>query len=141
MQPVIDQYIDKDSHLVSESHRAYVSMGKQFSAHSHVNHSKHEYAQGDVHNNTAESFLAKFKRAQIGVFHYISDRHLSRYPNEFGFRWEKRVENRKRTKSRKYKTVMKPIPIIDMLIFLLMRLSGIRSRRTKCWGIEDIALT
>ena len=139
MQPVIDQHIDKDSHLMSDEHRSYVSMGKQFSAHSHVNHSKHEYSRGDVHNNTTESFNANFKRAQIGVFHYMSDKHLSRYLNEFSFRWENRVADAKHTKTGKKKIVMKPIPIIDLLIILLMRISGLRLRRTRCWGIEDIA--
>ena len=141
MQPIIDQHIDKDSHLMSDEHRSYLKIGKQFLSHYHVNHSKHEYARGNVHNNTAESFSATFKRAQIGVFHYMSGKHLSRYLHEFGFRWENRVADKKRTKSGKNKVVMKPIPLIDMLIFLLMRLSGVRLRRTKCWGIEDIALT
>jgi len=140
LQPVIDQYIDKDSHLMSDEHRSYLSMGKQFSAHSHVNHSKQEYCRGNVHSNMAESFNANFKRALIGVFHYISDKHLSRYLHELGFRWENRVADKKRTKPGKYKTVMKPIPVIDMLIILIMRFSGIRLRRTKYWGIEDIAL-
>ena len=109
MQPVIDQHIDKDSHLMSDAHRSYVSMGKQFSAHSHVNHSKREYARGDVHNNTAESFSATFKRAQIGVFHYTSAKHLSRYLHEFGFRWENRVAEKRLTKSVKIKFFIKKI--------------------------------
>jgi len=139
MQPIIDQHINKDSHLMSDEHRSYLSLGKQFSSHSHVNHSKLEYCRGDIHNNTAESFSATFKRAQVGVFHYMSVEHLSRYLKEFGFRWENRVADKKRTKSGKTKIVMKSIPIIDMLIILIMRFSGIRLRRTKCWGIEDIA--
>ena len=139
LQPVIDHYIDKDSHLMSDEHRSYLSMGKQFSAHSHVNHSKQEYCRGNVHSNTAESFNANFKRTLIGVFHYISDKHLSRYLHEIGFRWENRIPDKKRTKTGKYITVMKPIPIIDMLIILIRRFSAIRLRRTKCWGIEDIA--
>jgi hypothetical protein len=118
---------------MSDEHRSYLSMGKQFSAHSHVNHSKHEYSRGDVPTNTAESFNGHFKRALIGVFHYISDKHMARYLHEIRFRWENRVEDKKRTKTGEYKTVMKPIPIIDMLIILIMRLSGIRLRRTKAW--------
>jgi hypothetical protein len=141
MQPVIDQHIDKDSHLMSDEHRSYVSMGKQFPSHSHDNHSRREYARGDVHINTAESFSATFKRAQIGVFHFMSAKHLWRYLNEFGFRLENRVADKKRSKSGKNKVVMKPIPIIDMLIIFIMRLSGIRLHRTKCWGIEDITFT
>ena len=130
IQPVIDHHIDKNSHLMSDELRSYMSVAKQFSAHSHVNHSKREYSRGDVHKNTAESFNSNFKRALIGVFHYISDKHLSRYLHEIGFRWENRVEDKKRTKTGEYKTVMKPIPTIDMLIILIMRFSGIRLRRT-----------
>ena len=124
---------------MSDEHRSYMSMGKKFSAHSHVNHSRREYSRGDVHNNTAESFNSNFKRALIGVFHYVSEKHLSRYLNELAFRWENRVEDKKRTKTGENKTVMKPIPTIDKLIILIMRFSGIRLRRTKAWGIEDIA--
>ena len=70
----------------------------------------------------------------------MSDKHLSRYLDEIQFRWEIRVKDKKRTKTGEYKTVMKPIPTIDMLIILIMRFSGIRLRRTKAWGIEDIAV-
>ncbi|CAB1075410.1 ISSpo8, transposase, partial [Olavius algarvensis Delta 1 endosymbiont] len=47
-----------------------------------VNHSAKEYARGDVHNNTAESFNSILERAKQGVFHYMSSKHLPRYLNE-----------------------------------------------------------
>ncbi|CAB1083331.1 ISSpo8, transposase, partial [Olavius algarvensis Delta 1 endosymbiont] len=53
-----------------------------------VNHSAKEYARGDVHNNTAESFNSTLERAKQGVFHYMSSKHLPRYLNEIGFRWD-----------------------------------------------------
>jgi hypothetical protein len=36
------------------------------------------------------------------------------------------------------KTVMRPIPIMDMIIILLMRFSGYCLKRTKSWGIKDV---
>ena len=139
MQPIIDKYICKDSHLMSDKHRSYIKIGRQFSAHSHVNHSKGEYKRGTTHSNTAESFSALLERARIGVFHYISPKHLSRYLHEFSFRWETRVPVKKYTKSGKKKTIMKQIPVIDMVLILITRFSGLRLRRTKSWGIEDFS--
>jgi hypothetical protein len=124
---------------MSDKHRSHIKIGHQFTTHSHVNHSQGEYNRGTVHNNTAESFSAMLERARIGVFHYLSPKHLSRYLHEFGFRWETRVPVKKYAKSGKKKIVMKPIPIIDMVIILITRLSGIRLRRTKSWGIEDLS--
>jgi len=91
LQPIVDQLVDKRAHLMSDKHRSYLHIGQQFSAHSHVNHSQREYSRGQVHCNTAESFSSLFERARIGVFHFLSANHLSRYLNEFSFRWENRV--------------------------------------------------
>ena len=141
LEPIINQHIDKKTHLMSDGHRSYIRIGQEFMSHSYVKHSLHEYSRGDVHCNTAESFSSLFERARIGVFHYFSNKHLSRYINEFGFRWEHRVPVEKKTKSGKLKTVMRPIPIIDMLFLLIMRFSGFHLRRTKNWGIQDIAFS
>ena len=139
MQPVIDQYLCKSAHLMSDKHRSYMKIGKQFAAHSYVNHSKREYSRGDAHSNTAESFSSILERARIGVFHYMSSKHLNRYLSELEFRWEHRIAVKKTTKSGKRITVMKSIPIIDMIIILIMRFSGFCLRRTRSWGIVDVA--
>lgn len=124
---------------MSDKHRSYIKLGKQFAAHSHVNHSKRQFSNGAVHSNTAESFSSLFKRAQVGVFHFMSKKHLSRYLHEFEFRWENRIAVERKTKKGKTKITMTPIPIIDMLIVLIMRFSGFCLRRTKSWGVRDIS--
>lgn len=45
-----------------------------------------EYARGNVHTNTAESWFALLKRGVYGTFHHVSDQHLDRYVAEFAFR-------------------------------------------------------
>ena len=43
-----------------------------------------------MNTNTAESFFALLKRGVHGTFHHISKTHLSRYCDEFSFRWDER---------------------------------------------------
>jgi hypothetical protein len=73
-----------------DEHCAYGNIAKGYNAHSYVNHSRGEYARGNVHSNTAESYGAILERAKRGVFHHLSTKHLYRYLNEFGFGWNQR---------------------------------------------------
>ena len=73
---------------------SYRGIGQHFAGGHHtVRHSIREYARGDVHVNTAESFFALLKRGLIGTFHAVSRKHLHRYVNEFAFRWNHRKED------------------------------------------------
>ncbi len=78
---------------------SYRGIGKHFAGGHHtVRHAVREYARGNVHVNTAESFFALLKRGLVGTFHAVSKRHLHRYVNEFAFRWNhRRVEDGERT--------------------------------------------
>lgn len=70
---------------------SYDGLGREFvGGHQVVKHSRGEYVRGAAHTNTAESFFALFKRGVHGTFHHISKQHLSRYANEFSFRWDHR---------------------------------------------------
>jgi hypothetical protein len=139
LQPIIDQHLCKSSHLMSDMHRSHVAIGKQFSAKSYVNHSQREFSRGNVHTNTAESFTAIVKRARVGVFHYMSRLHLDRYMSEFEFRWNHRVADEVIDKKGRCKTVMRPIPIIDMIVILIMQFSGYCLKRTSVGGLKDAA--
>jgi len=140
VRPIVDQYVDKDCHLMSDGHRTYISIGKHFSAHSYVTRSSGEYARGGTHSNTAESFVSFFERTRVGVFHFISDKHLSRYLHEATFRWDNRVPTEKKTPSGKKKVVMRPRQFKETLLILASRIAGIQLRRTDNWSIKDIAV-
>src|SRR5215471_12214561 len=58
---------------MTDEWRSYPGIGAEFAGgHEIVTHSAGEYARGDVHTDTAESFFALLKRGVIGSFHHIS---------------------------------------------------------------------
>jgi len=88
---------------MTDQHMSFRKIAENYAGHSSVNHLRKEYCIGDTHTNTAESFSAMLERTKLGVFHYMSDKHLSRYLNEIGFRWDHRIPEIKITKSGKKK--------------------------------------
>lgn len=80
----IEGSVAKGARLYTDDHRGY--RGVAGYRHQSVNHSGGEYVRGKVHTNGIESVWATIKRAHIGVFHYWSKKHLSRYIQEFSFK-------------------------------------------------------
>ncbi len=54
-----------------------------------INHSR-TYGIGTTHTNTIENAFSLFKRGLYGTFHKVSKKHLSRYCDEFSFRFNRR---------------------------------------------------
>lgn len=75
--------------LVTDEYKAYNNMGKTI-AHYNINHS-YEYARGDIHTNTIESFWAILKRGITGQFHWVSKKYLQNYLYEFEFKYNNRA--------------------------------------------------
>ncbi len=86
----IRQNVDKSAHIMTDEWQSYDGLDKEYASHKTVDHGRGEYARGNVYTNTAESWTALLKRGIVGTFHHISEKHLDRYVNEFGFRWDNR---------------------------------------------------
>ena len=140
LAPIVERYVHKDAHLMSDQNPAYLSIGKEYASHEFVNHGNKEFSRGNVHNNTAESFNSLLERTKIGVFHHMSEAHLPKYLNEIGFRWDHRTPEKKVTKSGKIKIVMVPLPVMDMLKTVLAKARGRQLRRTRNGGIRCFCL-
>ena len=54
--------------------------------HEAVKHSVGEYVRDMAHTNGIESFWSMLKRGYIGTYHWMSEKHLQRYVNEFAGR-------------------------------------------------------
>ncbi len=61
-----------------------------------VNHSKKEWARGDVHINTMESFWSHVKRSIKGTHKVVSKQHLQGYLDAFAFQWSNSRNDRQR---------------------------------------------
>jgi len=54
--------------------------------HEVVSHGSCEYVRNDVSTNGLEAFWVLFKRDYMGTFHYMREKHLQRYVDEFQVR-------------------------------------------------------
>lgn len=80
----------RDSRLVTDQGVTFKLLG--FAAHETVNHSKFEWARGDVHTNTMEGFFSVLKRGIVGVYQHVDSKHFDRYLAEFDFRQNTRAK-------------------------------------------------
>jgi hypothetical protein len=91
LSAIVRANVDLSGKLITDSWRGYITVGREFaSGHERVDHGAGEFARGEAHVNTAESFFALLKRGIVGSFHHVSPEHLSRYCDEFSFRWDRR---------------------------------------------------
>jgi transposase-like protein len=82
-----------DATLITDEYRAYSKM-HTLVKHKQINHS-YEYARKDgdfnVHSNTIEGFWSLLKRGIVGQFHKVSAHYLSKYLDEFEYRYNQRT--------------------------------------------------
>jgi transposase-like protein len=82
----IREMADFRSRLLSDESPVYMNPGSDFAGgHETTNHRAREYARGDVHSNTVESFFSRVKRGLNGVHHSVSKFHLHRYMTHWAF--------------------------------------------------------
>ena len=138
LDPFVKGAVDPAAYLMSDHNPAYVKIAESFAGHSFVDHGEREYARGEVHNNTAESYNATLERAKVGVFHHMSKEHMQRYVEEAAFRWNQRVPEEKIRREKK-KIVMKPLPVIEKIQNLLRVALNVQIRWTPNSSIYAVA--
>ena len=88
---IVMDNIHHESRLHTDESRLYLGADLFFASHETVNHSRKEYARGDVTTNSAEGYFSIFKRGMRGVYQHCSEKHLHRYLAEFDFRYNHRT--------------------------------------------------
>ena|SRR5437660_4144011 len=91
----IAEHVDVGAqHIVTDDAGAYNFRLTKFHnvRHSKIRHSAKEYVKGEVHTNTVQNAFSLLKRAVIGTYHQLSIKHLQRYLNEFGYRFNRRED-------------------------------------------------
>lgn len=80
----IYEHVAHGSIVVTDEHYSYKGLSGY--RHMSVSHSAGEHIRGMAHTNCIESFWTLLKRGYYGIYHYISQKHLHRYFNEFALR-------------------------------------------------------
>jgi transposase-like protein len=92
---VMEKHISKNvKAIMTDESGIYNFRFTQFrnTPHGRIRHRDRVYVRGDVHTNTVESAFSLLKRGIIGSFHQVSIKHLQRYLNEFGYRFNRRED-------------------------------------------------
>ena len=92
LRETIVKVASRKSYLATDALASYETLGREFSGHGSVDHSRDEYVRlgGLIHVNTAECRFSLMKRAVFGTHHSISEAHLPRYLAEWDFKWNTR---------------------------------------------------
>ncbi|MCL2187966.1 MAG: IS1595 family transposase [Defluviitaleaceae bacterium] len=81
--------VKESANLYTDEWIGYRGLDKMYK-HSIVHHGNGEYVNGDAHTNTLEGFWSLLKRGIIGIYHFVSKKHLQNYVDEFVFRYNTR---------------------------------------------------
>ena len=91
--PIVRENVDREARMMTDEAYWYGTLGKEFASHDTVDHSKKEYARGEITTNTVEGYFSIFKRGMKGVYQHCGKQHLHRYLAEFDFRYNNRIAN------------------------------------------------
>lgn len=90
VQSAIEEHVAPGSTMMTDEATAYVGLQGHYSHHA-VNHSAGEYVRHfTIHTNTIEGAWSQLKRQIVGIHHFVSGKHLSRYVGESEWRYNRR---------------------------------------------------
>ena len=85
----IRKNVDSRAVIMTDDFPTYRKLGREFE-HLVINHSEGWYAKGVVHTQTIEGLWSLLKRGIVGIYHFVSSKHLHRYCDEFAYRYNTR---------------------------------------------------
>jgi transposase-like protein len=89
VMPIIRKNVAEDANLMTDDAR-YYWLASRFYNHQSINHSKPQYAIGNVHTNTIEGFWSHLKLGIRAVYRHVDPKYLQYYANEYAFRYSNR---------------------------------------------------
>lgn len=84
--PVVRKYVDPSATIMTDEGNAYGWLSAHFKSHETVCHSKEYSTNAGVNNNGAESYMARLRRSEYGVFHGMRPQYFAFYVMETAWR-------------------------------------------------------
>lgn len=79
------------SKIMSDDFKSYRKLDMAYK-HDFIAHSEFQYVRGECHTNTIEGFFSLLKRSILGIYHFVSPKHIERYLVENTFRYNTKRE-------------------------------------------------
>lgn len=95
LKPILNQYVDRGSVLVTDTFGGYSGLNKVFAKHVTVSHQIEEYSKGSYSTNRVENYWAHLARMIKGTHISVSRKHLDKYVAEHSFRYTNRHQPEK----------------------------------------------
>ncbi len=89
IKPHIFEQVSQSATVLTDGHGSYAGLNK-FYDHHIIEHDKGEFVRDSVYTNNIECAWSHLKRTITGTYHWVSGKHLSRYCDEFAFRYNNR---------------------------------------------------
>ncbi len=90
---IIDKLVRKGSTVITDKWKGYNKVKERY-IHEVVEHNLKEYVNVDgFHTNSIEGFWSQLKRGIIGIYFFVSPKHLQNYCKEFVFRYNTRKQS------------------------------------------------
>lgn len=106
LKQAVKENIEAGSLVFTDERMGYNGIGATH-FHGKVNHSKGEYAVGEIHTNSIEGFWAQLKRTIGGTHISVSKEYLQNYANECAFRYNNRKEPQQM-----FKVILENLPVV-----------------------------
>ncbi|WP_251358631.1 IS1595 family transposase [Kangiella sp. TOML190] len=84
-----ERFVAKGSTIWSDEHKAYNKLQSNYK-HESVEHSEEFMSESGVHNNQAESYNSRLRRAEYGTFHGMRPQYMLDYAQEMAWREDTR---------------------------------------------------
>jgi transposase-like protein len=89
LKPIINEMMQDGSIVITDEWLGYSNFSENYN-HVIINHRENEYVRGGFTTNNVENFWSLLKRGIYGIYHQVSPKHLSKYCDEFSFRFNAR---------------------------------------------------
>lgn len=89
LKPIVNTLVKPGSTIITDGWKGYSGLSKHYT-HKVIEHSNGVYVKDGFHTNSIEGFWSHLKRGIFGIYHIVSPKHLSKYCDEFAFRYNTR---------------------------------------------------
>ena len=76
---------------MTDEYKSYRKLDMAYK-HNFIAHSEFQYVKDDIHTNTIEGFFSLLKRSILGIYHFVSPKHIEKYLAESTFRYNTKEE-------------------------------------------------